>query len=39
MSALIRYLEQVNTLKRLPRTGWLLSGVVPLFESLRHECK
>jgi putative hydrolase of HD superfamily len=29
MAPFIRYLEYVNTLKRLPRTGWLLNGVIP----------
>lgn len=38
MSALIRYLEQVNTLKRLPRTGWLLNGVVPCESVADHTC-
>jgi putative hydrolase of HD superfamily len=29
MAAIFEYLEHVNVLKRLPRTGWLLNGVVP----------
>lgn len=29
MAALFEYLEHVNVLKRLPRTGWLLNGVAP----------
>ncbi len=29
MSSLIAYVEHVNALKRLPRTGWLLNGVAP----------
>lgn len=29
MSSLLRYVGHVNALKRLPRTGWLLNGVVP----------
>lgn len=29
MASLITYVEHVNALKRLPRTGWLLNGVAP----------
>jgi putative hydrolase of HD superfamily len=29
MAATFEYLEIVNVLKRLPRTGWLLNGVTP----------
>lgn len=29
MTDLLRYVEHVNVLKRLPRTGWLLNGVTP----------
>lgn len=29
MASLIAYVEHVNALKRLPRTGWLLNGVLP----------
>ena len=29
MTSLFRYVEAVNALKRLPRTGWLLNGVTP----------
>lgn len=29
MLSLIAYVEHVNALKRLPRTGWLLNGVAP----------
>jgi putative hydrolase of HD superfamily len=29
MAALFEYLEHGSVLKRLPRTGWLLNGVVP----------
>jgi putative hydrolase of HD superfamily len=29
MQTLITYVEHVNALKRLPRTGWLLNGVLP----------
>jgi putative hydrolase of HD superfamily len=29
MLPLITYVEHVNALKRLPRTGWLLNGVAP----------
>jgi putative hydrolase of HD superfamily len=38
MSALIRYLEQVNHLKVLPRTGWLLAGVRPCESVADHTC-
>lgn len=29
MLSLIAYVESVNVLKRLPRTGWLLNGIAP----------
>ena len=29
MTPLLLYVEHVNALKRLPRTGWLLNGVLP----------
>lgn len=38
MADLIRYLDHVNTLKRLPRTGWLLNGVVPCESIADHTC-
>jgi putative hydrolase of HD superfamily len=38
MTSLIRYLEQVNHLKLLPRTGWLLNGVRPCESVADHTC-
>jgi putative hydrolase of HD superfamily len=38
MAATFEYLEHVNVLKRLPRTGWLLNGVVPCESVADHSC-
>ena len=38
MAATFEYLEHVNVLKRLPRTGWLLNGVTPCETVADHSC-
>lgn len=38
MASFIGYLEQVNHLKVLPRTGWLLNGVRPCESVADHTC-
>ncbi len=38
MAAIFEYLEHVNVLKRLPRTGWLLNGVLPCESVADHSC-
>jgi putative hydrolases of HD superfamily len=38
MAATFEYLEYVNVLKRLPRTGWLLNGVTPCESVADHSC-
>jgi putative hydrolase of HD superfamily len=38
MPAILEYLEHVNVLKRLPRTGWLLNGVIPCESVADHSC-